>query len=72
MINYHANIKLAMKRAAHESLGYEQKRKIQKAPTWLTNELKQSIDEKKKCYHRWVLDKTNVNWERYKAKNREA
>ncbi|KAL3267498.1 hypothetical protein HHI36_011621 [Cryptolaemus montrouzieri] len=29
----YSNIKLALKRAAHEALGYEQKRKIQKAPS---------------------------------------
>ncbi|KAL3277579.1 hypothetical protein HHI36_012922 [Cryptolaemus montrouzieri] len=48
----YSNIKLALKRAAHEAFGYEQKRNIQKAPTWLTDEVKQSSDDKKKCYHR--------------------
>ncbi|KAL3288706.1 hypothetical protein HHI36_003141 [Cryptolaemus montrouzieri] len=43
----YSNIKLALKKAAHEALGYEQKRKIQKAPTWLTDEVKESIDERK-------------------------
>ncbi|KAL3285581.1 hypothetical protein HHI36_000111, partial [Cryptolaemus montrouzieri] len=65
-------IKLASEKAAHGTLGYEEKRKIQKPPTYLTDEVKQSIEEKKKCYHRWLADKTNVNWEKYKAKSREA
>ncbi|KAL3276402.1 hypothetical protein HHI36_011786 [Cryptolaemus montrouzieri] len=43
----YSNIKLALKKSAHEALGYEQKRKIQKAPIWLTDEVKQSIDEMK-------------------------
>ncbi|KAL3284644.1 hypothetical protein HHI36_018798 [Cryptolaemus montrouzieri] len=68
----YSNIKLALKRVAHEALGYEQKRKVQKAPTWLTDEVKQSIDEEKKCYHRRLSHMTNVNWERYKAKTRKA
>ncbi|KAL3287996.1 hypothetical protein HHI36_002449 [Cryptolaemus montrouzieri] len=56
----YSNMKLAVKRVAHKALGYEQKRKIQKAPNWLTDEVKQTIDEKTQCYHRWLSDKTNV------------
>ncbi|KAL3268476.1 hypothetical protein HHI36_007587 [Cryptolaemus montrouzieri] len=43
----YSNIKMALKRTAHEALGYEQKRKIQKEPIWLAVEVKQSIDEEK-------------------------
>ncbi|KAL3288675.1 hypothetical protein HHI36_003108 [Cryptolaemus montrouzieri] len=46
--------------------------KIQKEPIWLTDEVKHSIDEKKKGYHRWLPDKTSVNWQRYEAKYRKA
>ena len=67
------NIKKCIHKAATEALGkYEHKRKKAKQPIWLTDELKQLIDEKNKLYAKYLSKNCETNRQSYKDKNREV